>query len=140
MDTLLDYAPTPKAGLNAHEWMKHRNTIADIHERYKEEPDWREKVALLRNAQAVDSWGNEFLASFNTGDDTVTLTSVGLDRTPRTGDDLVGIIRWRPVYEDGERRWSSDRSWKVPENLGEVVTKFTRGKSGIIEYTKAVQP
>ena len=142
VDTLARFGlatPTPKVGLSFESWMMVRNRFADIAERYKEQPDWQQQVALLRNEKAPDAWGTPFSAAFDSEENTMQIVSSGPDKTKGTGDDLVRLIRWRPVWESGETRWSSSDAWRMPENLGDVVAKLI-DKRDTVEYSKAVQP
>jgi len=51
---------------------------------------------------------------------------------------LIGIGVSRPVFESGDVNYSTDKSWRIPEGLGDVVEKLTDRPRGTIEYSKVV--
>ena len=109
---------------------------AEINEGAHRLSDWRERADILRNEAATYAGRHEFLVSFSDSERRLVLVSIGLDGKLHTDDDLIGVAVSRPVFDSGEVNYSTDKSWRIPEGLGEAVEKFTDRPRGAIGLLK----
>jgi hypothetical protein len=137
LNILMIYIPNPEMGRNVQVWMQWRHRFAEVFKNDRR-PEMQERRAVLANDHAADAWGNELLVNFDASSNQVLLLSVGPDKLKNTWDDIACISKARQVFEDGALRWTHDKSWKVPEGLGNTVESFTDKPLGTIEYARVM--
>jgi hypothetical protein len=64
------------------------------------------------------------------------LVSVGADGQRQTADELIGVSMSRPVFDSGDISYLHDKSWRVPEGLGDVVEQFTDKPRGPLNFQR----
>lgn len=122
-------------------WLQGKEMLGKMwKKRENENADAKLRSYVLNNDRWLDAWGSELHAAVNRKDDETLILSVGPDKTHGTEDDLSCLTTHQRGYEDGRQVWRPQRTWRLPEGLGNALDSFFDKDNDRIEYSKVAKP